>query len=34
MYSRGFKGLRTNPVQERCQSNLHKVIHAYIDGEL
>jgi hypothetical protein len=34
MYSRGFKGLRTNPVQERCQSNLHKVIHEYIDGEL
>ena len=32
MHSRGFKGLRTNPVQEMCVANLHKVIHEYIDG--
>lgn len=32
MYSRGFRGLRTNPVQERCLSNLHKVIHEFVGG--
>jgi nitrite reductase/ring-hydroxylating ferredoxin subunit len=32
MYSRGFKALRTNPDQEMCVANLHKVIHEYIDG--
>jgi len=32
MYSRGFKGLRTNPYQEMCVANLHKGIHEYIDG--
>jgi phenylpropionate dioxygenase-like ring-hydroxylating dioxygenase large terminal subunit len=32
MYSRGFRGLRTNPVQEACVANLHKVIHDYIAG--
>lgn len=33
MYSRGFSALRTNPVQEACIANLHKVIHDYIDGD-
>lgn len=33
MYSRGFRGLRTNPTQERCVANLHKVIHEFINGE-
>ena len=33
MYSRGFRGLRTNPVQEVCMSNLHKVLHDFIDGD-
>ena len=33
MYSRGFRGLRTNPAQERCVSNLHKVVHEFIDGK-
>jgi len=33
MHSRGFRALRTNPVQERCVANLHKVVHEYIDGE-
>jgi len=32
MYSRGFRGLRTNPVEERCVSNLHQVVHEFIDG--
>lgn len=27
MHSRGFKGLRTNPDQEVCINNLHRVIH-------
>ncbi len=30
MYSRGFRGLRTNPDQEACVSNLHRVIHDMI----
>jgi nitrite reductase/ring-hydroxylating ferredoxin subunit len=30
MYSRGFRGLRTNPVQEACVSNLHRVVHDYV----
>jgi phenylpropionate dioxygenase-like ring-hydroxylating dioxygenase large terminal subunit len=34
MYSRGFKGLRTNPVQEQCVVNLHRTVHAYIEGEI
>jgi len=33
MYSRGFKGLRTNPQQEACINHLHKIIHDYIDGK-
>ncbi|MGB8362988.1 MAG: aromatic ring-hydroxylating dioxygenase subunit alpha [Rhizomicrobium sp.] len=33
MYSRGFRGLRTNPVQEVTISNLHKVLHEFIDGD-
>ena len=33
MHSRGFRGLRTNPVQEVCVSNLHKVVHEFIDGD-
>lgn len=32
MYSRGFRGLRTNPDQEVCINNLHKVIHDMIGG--
>jgi nitrite reductase/ring-hydroxylating ferredoxin subunit len=32
MYSRGFRGLRTSPVEEVCVSNLHKVLHEFIDG--
>jgi nitrite reductase/ring-hydroxylating ferredoxin subunit len=32
MYSRGFRGLRTNPYQEVCVSNLHKVLHEFING--
>jgi len=32
MYSRGFKGLRTNPEQEVCISNLHKALHDFVDG--
>jgi nitrite reductase/ring-hydroxylating ferredoxin subunit len=32
MYSRGFRALRTNPEQEACISNLHKVLHEFIDG--
>jgi nitrite reductase/ring-hydroxylating ferredoxin subunit len=31
MYSRGFRGLRTNPVQEVCVSNFHKVLHEFTD---
>lgn len=30
MYSRGFRGLRTNPDQEVCINNLHRVIHEMI----
>ena len=33
MYSRGFRGLRTNPAQEMCVSNLHKVVHEFVDGD-
>lgn len=33
MHSRGITALRTNPIQEQCQANLHKVLHEYIDGE-
>lgn len=33
MYCRGFKGARTNPFQEVCINNLHRVLHDYIDGE-
>jgi nitrite reductase/ring-hydroxylating ferredoxin subunit len=33
MYCRGFKGARTNPFQEVCINNLHRVLHEYIDGE-
>jgi hypothetical protein len=33
MYSRGFRGLRTNPVQEVTVSNFHKVLHEFIDGD-
>lgn len=33
MYSRGFRGLRTNPAQEMCVSNLHKVLHDFINGD-
>jgi phenylpropionate dioxygenase-like ring-hydroxylating dioxygenase large terminal subunit len=32
MYSRGFRGLRTNPVQEQCVVNLHRTIHEFIRG--
>jgi nitrite reductase/ring-hydroxylating ferredoxin subunit len=32
MYSRGFRGLRTNPRQEVCISNFHKVLHEFTDG--
>ncbi len=32
MYSRGFRGLRTNPAQEVTVSNFHKVLHEFIDG--
>jgi hypothetical protein len=30
MHSRGFRGLRTNPVQEVCVSNMHKALHRYL----
>lgn len=30
MKSRGFKGARTNPVQERAISNFHQVLHHYL----
>jgi len=30
MKSRGFKGARTNPVQERAISNFHQVYHHYL----
>lgn len=30
MHSRGLRGLRTNPVQEVCLSNMHKVLHRYL----
>lgn len=30
MKSRGFKGARTNPVQERTISNFHQVLHHYL----
>jgi phenylpropionate dioxygenase-like ring-hydroxylating dioxygenase large terminal subunit len=30
MKSRGFKGARTNPVQERAISNFHRVLHHYL----
>ncbi len=33
MNSRGFRGLRTNPQQEVCVSNLHRGVHDYINGE-
>jgi len=33
MHCRGVKALRTNPVQEVCQSNLHRVLHEYIAAE-
>jgi nitrite reductase/ring-hydroxylating ferredoxin subunit len=33
MHSRGFRGLRTNPDQEVCINNLHRVIHDMIDGK-
>lgn len=33
MYSRGFRGLRTNPAQEACVANLHRVIHELIAGD-
>lgn len=32
MHSSGLTALRTNPVQEACIWNLHKVLHEYIDG--
>lgn len=32
MHCRGIKALRTNPVQEQCQANLHRVLHAMIDA--
>lgn len=31
MHSRGFRGLRTNPVQEACVSNLHRVVRDMIE---
>jgi len=33
MYSRGFTGLRTNPEQEVCINNLHRVIHDMIGDD-
>ena len=33
MKSRGFKGARPNPVQERAISNFHAVLHSYLAGE-
>jgi phenylpropionate dioxygenase-like ring-hydroxylating dioxygenase large terminal subunit len=32
MKSRGFKGARPNPVQERAISNFHAVLHRYLAG--
>jgi phenylpropionate dioxygenase-like ring-hydroxylating dioxygenase large terminal subunit len=32
MKSKGFKGARTNPAQERAVSNFHATLHAYING--
>ena len=32
MKSRGFKGSRTNPQQERAVSNFHATLHAYVNG--
>jgi hypothetical protein len=31
MKTRGFAGPQTNPVQELAISNLHRVLHEYID---
>lgn len=31
MRSRGFRGLRTNPVQEVCVSNFHRALHLFIN---
>jgi phenylpropionate dioxygenase-like ring-hydroxylating dioxygenase large terminal subunit len=33
MHSRGFKGARTNPLQEVTVSNFHRVLHQYLFGE-
>jgi len=33
MYSRGFRGLRTNPVQERTVSNLHRALRDFMEIE-
>jgi len=33
MHCRGFKALRTNPQQEVCINNLHRVLHDFIDQE-
>jgi hypothetical protein len=32
MLSRGFKGARTNPVQEISVSNFHKVLYEYLSA--
>jgi len=32
MKSRGFRGSRTNPLQESAVSNFHKVLHGYVYG--
>ena len=32
MKSRGFKGARTNPQQERAVSNFHATLHAFVNG--
>jgi phenylpropionate dioxygenase-like ring-hydroxylating dioxygenase large terminal subunit len=32
MWSRGFAGARTNPLQERTVSNFHKVLYEYYSG--
>ncbi len=34
MHCRGIKALRTNPQQEVCINNLHRVLHEYIDREI
>jgi nitrite reductase/ring-hydroxylating ferredoxin subunit len=33
MKSRGFRGARTNPVQERAISNFHETLYKYLDAE-